>query len=125
MNISMDKKYTLDGEVFTVLTVTRPGGIPVAGHVPSGRIFGFHLDGSNSLSTQRLVEVSPYADFVIDEPVMVRDFDDQPWFKRVFRGIESVKGRALAYQVPAWSDIGPCPDSWRQCRRPTAEELAK
>ena len=125
MIVSMDKAYTLDGEAFTVLTVTRPGGIPVAGHVPSGRIFGFYLDGSNNFSTQRLVEVSPYADFVIDEPVMVRDEDCLKWLRGHFAGL-TTDGLAKIWggEGTHWSSKGTW-SHWNQCRRPTKEELAK
>lgn len=125
MIVSIDKKYTLDGAVFTILTVTKPGIRPVAGYKPDGSICSFNLDGSLGNSYLKLVEVSPYADFKIDEPVMVRDDNDQEWHRRHFAGV-SIDGRASAWNNGAtrWS-TGHRPTVWNQCRRPTAEELAK
>lgn len=121
--ISMDKKYTLNGLPFTVSMVSKPGPLPVLGYDNLGNVSEFTAHGHYGPSS--LVEVSPYDDFVIDEKVMVRDYEDQPWIKRIFRGVELIRGYALAYHVTQWVDTGPCPTSWRQCRRPTKEELAE
>lgn len=73
-----------------------------------------------------LVEVGPYDDFKIDEPVMVRD-GDRVWERGYFAGVNE-DGRPLV-----WDDGG---TSWTcsndkeenttwyyQCRRPTEGEL--
>ena len=128
MNISMDKKYTLDGKPFTVLTVTKPGFFPVLGYSSQGVAHEFTEEGV-SFSFCPLVEISPYADFVIDEPVMVRDNESLnckslDWNKRNFAGV-SMEGIARAWDAgyTKWTSGGlMC--SWEQCRRPTAEELA-
>ena len=125
MNISMDKKYTLFGKPFTVLTVTKPGNFPVLGHLPDGALCIFTLDGNFKYGTTALVEVSPYADFVIDEPVMIRDHAHQTWERRHFAGV-NVDGKASAWNSGAtkWTTHYPA-TTWLQCRRPTAEELAE
>ena len=120
----MDKKYTLNGEVFTVLTVTLPGEYPIVGHTPIGELYRFPINGVNIFRGVKLVEISPYADFVIDEPVMVRDMDGFEWRQGYFAGINQ-DGFALKWidGSTKWSSGGECV-SWLQCRRPTAEELA-
>lgn len=91
--ISMDKHYTLQGEVFTVLTVSKPGYFPVLGYMPDGRVFNFRADGtalqsyltSCGLSGHDiLIEGIKYSEFKIDEPVMVRDHDDGSWERKHF-----------------------------------------
>lgn len=124
MTISMDKKYTLGGEPFTVLTVTKPGAYPVLGYALSGDVYSFDAQGDCRHITLSLVEVSPYADFVIDEPVMVRDYEQNKWERRHFAGV-NIDGKASAWNNGAtkWA-TELLPAKWNQCRRPTAEELA-
>lgn len=73
-----------------------------------------------------LVENSPYEDFKIDEPVMVRDFDTEPWNRRHFAGVDAY-GRAKAWDAgsTSWTvdNVGDYA-TWDKCRRPTPEELA-
>ena len=75
-----------------------------------------------------LVEVSPYDDFEIDEPVMVRDSDDAAWARRHFAGVSN-DGLPMAWPngmtsfsisciVRSWRYL-----EWDECRRPTEEEL--
>ena len=124
MNISMDKKYTLKGLPFTVLTVTKPGDYPVVGYTPRGIVYSFKSNGVSTHSNQHLVEVSPYADFVIDEPVMVRDGDKQEWQRKHFAGCSKDGFPQTFYpNGTSWTMKG-LNASWNQCRRPTAEELA-
>lgn len=122
MNISMIKQYTLDGEDFTVLTVTKPGDYPVAGYNPKGSVYCFPINGIAGCG--HLVEVSPYADFVIDEPVMVRDGDDCKWQRSNFVGFDSKSGKPTASYLTAWIRGKGKAYIWQECRRPTDEELA-
>lgn len=122
MNISMDKKYTLDGEDFTVWTVEKPGKRCVAGHTPDGNMYSFYADGMWE-GKSRLIEVSPYADFKIDEPVMVRDSGNQSWGRGFFGGVSNEKPFVWSFGATKWSS-GNDRTYWNQCRRPTAEELA-
>ena len=126
MNISMDKKYTLDGKPFTVLTVTKPGAFSVVGYTADGSLYRFTCDGNVKYSTTGLVEVSPYADFVIDEKVMVRNSDSENWTRRLFSGMDKNTGLALASRYTKWiREATGCSPGWNQCRRPTAEELSE
>ena len=117
----MDKKYTLDGETFTVLTVTKPGLFSVLGYSLAGLAREFTADGLNPFCS--LVEVSPYPDFKIDEPVMVRDESGNEWDKKCFSGV-SKNGLATCWLHGGTSWTTNHVVEWRQCRRPTAEELA-
>ena len=122
MNISMDKKYTLEGEVFTVLTVTKPGKRRVVGYTPGGQIYSLFFDGTDD--DLCLVEINPYADFVIDEPVMVRDFSGDQWQRGHFAGCrEDGLPQTFFRNESLWTKKGRISE-WQQCRRPTAEELA-
>ena len=127
MVVSRDKKYTWKGKPFTVLTTTSPGSTPVVGHDAEGRIYLFNSHGQQYWNASvGLVEVSPYADFVIDEPVMVRNFDTERWGRALFVAASPFNGCVEASTVPAWvrgkEGRGA---QWVQCRRPTKEELAK
>lgn len=121
MTISMDKKYTRDGEPFIVLTVTKPGNWPVLGYTPNGSTYSFSSDGIGVLVS--LVEVSPYADFVIDEKVMVRNHQTHCWQPAHFAGVDS--GLALGWSSGATKWTSDSASLWQQCRRPTADELAE
>lgn len=124
MKISMDKKYTIKGKPYTVLTVTKPGDYPVVGHTEHGEIYLHQADGTGFYAS-KLVEVTPYDDFKIDEPVMVRDHDTEEWIKRYFAGVNRY-GNPLTFDLgnTRWSNDGDGELHWYQCRRPTAEELA-
>lgn len=126
MNISMDKKYTLDGKPYFILTTTKPGKYPVVGYGEDGEAMLFNLDGSNGslYGKNQLVEVSPYSDFVIDEKVMVRDLDRDKWKRAYFVGTDALGG-ARASSFTNWIRQDMPATLWDQCRRPTAEELAE
>ena len=77
--------------------------------------------------TLDLVEVTPYDDFEIDEPVMVRDRHTK-WRRRYFAGVSSDnKPMAWASGATSWSAAPTtCVSNalvWNECRRPTEEEL--
>lgn len=86
-----------------------------------------HVRLDKQPSQNDLVEISPYEDFKIDEPVMVRQYDTSTWSRRYFAGVDE-KGRAKAWNfgVTSWT-ADPmdtqCWSSWNKCRRPTPEEL--
>ena len=126
MNISMDKKYTLNGKPYFILTTKKPGKYPVVGYDEDGEAMLFNLDGSNSsfYAKNQLLEVSPYDDFVIDEKVMVRDSNLAGWERAYFAGSGDGTALTWSYGATKWSsdDDRSC---WNQCRRPTAEELAE
>lgn len=68
-------------------------------------------------------EPDPYKDFVIDEPVMVKDKCIPIWIPRYFAGVTS-GGKPLTYYggCTSWTARGEI-KSWDECRRPTEEEL--
>lgn len=85
---------------------------------PSG-IYGFVINTETHLD---LVEVSPYEDFKIDEPVMVSDTENGVCFKSYFAGVNS-KGTPMTWEHGATSWTTNAQSTWNYCRRPTPEEL--
>lgn len=77
-----------------------------------------------------LVEILPYEDFKIDEPVMVRVNNTSCWHRRYFAGV-APNGKAKTWDMgrTSWTvdAIGDdfITSTWPQCRRPTPEELAR
>ena len=130
--ISMDKKYkTRTGLSVRVLCNDAKGKFPVIALVlgvsgqSSEYIIRTTLEGSyyeREESENDLIEVSPYDDFEIDEPVMVRDSDGavmSRWQRRYFAGInESGYPLAWAEGMTSWSADG-YKTRWDECRRPT------
>lgn len=130
--IEMGKKYrTRDGREVRVLCIDRNNGVFSVVALVGGREyveaftkFGEYW-GDGHASNNDLVEVSPFEDFKIDDPVMVR-FCDGGWYRRYFAGV-SEDGEALAWDNggTSWSsDKVYDKSAWPQCRKPTAEELA-
>ena len=74
-------------------------------------------------SANDLILPEDFTKFEIDEPVMVRDFDFQEWGRWHFAGVAN-NGKARTYVggKTKWSSKGYFL-SWKQCRRPTKEEL--
>lgn len=125
MNISMNKKYKVNGLALTVLTVTKPGEFPIVGYTPEGFLYCFDTAGTSAYGGYSLIEASPYEDFVINEPVMVRDSHDKHWCKGHFTGINEDSGWASVSSYSSWMRGNATSVSWPHCRRPTAEELAE
>ena len=129
--ISMDKTYKrADGAEATVKFTDGPSACPV-GVITNGILLAY---GHNMLPAgidvqlaiyhaMRLIEVSPYADFVIDEKVMARDFGSDRWTRCNFAAVgPDQKPRAWDFGGTKWTAVGAT--VWDECRRPTAEELA-
>ena len=78
-------------------------------------------------SDMDLIEMCPYEDFKIDEPVMVRSASSDSWMRRYFAGVDE-NGKALtwAHGGTSWSSHTSKFNytEWTECRRPTPEELA-
>ena len=69
------------------------------------------------------VKVTPWDDFKIDEPVMVKNDSMTKWEKRHFAGI-SEDGRPMAWKIGRTSFTrADEPAPWHSCRRPEEEEL--
>lgn len=130
--ISMDKIYKRQDKADAVVKFTDgPPECPV-GVITSNTLLAYGHDGfpifyeewqKKGLTPMRLVEVSPYDDFKIDEPVMVRDDERHTWKPAYFAGARDDEAQAFSEGATKWSSntrsVG-----WNQCRRPTAEELA-
>jgi len=127
--IEIGKKYrTTDGtKVRRILCVDRSHVVyPVVAELVTGEITTHTLDGvSSGLRDYALVEVKPYEDFKIDEPVMVRRVYGDPWVRRHFAGVNADgKPTTWDYGKTSWSREPYNQISvWDECRRPTAEEL--
>lgn len=124
--ISMDKTYTSFGKPVRILCTDANGAYPVVALHDSGIAMNYCADGTQPTSAMyNLVEVSPFADFKVDEPVMVRDNNSEQWYRKLFVGVSKLTGFVEASDYCAWIRQGSTPLSvWYQCRRPTPEELA-
>lgn len=132
--IDMNKKYrTRDGrpvrvlcvdkkaKIFTVLSLREEfdGSEVLVTHTRTGSYNNSHETPLD------LIEVSPYDDFRIDDPVMVRDNPFAPWERRHFAGITTAgEVNTFANGRTSWSDVGDM-KSWHEARRPTPEELSR
>jgi hypothetical protein len=65
--------------------------------VAAYRSDGTYCDGVGALEEYSLIEVSPYEDWEIDEPIWVRDFPDDRWVPRYFAGVSKAE-EPLAWQ---------------------------
>lgn len=131
--ISMDKKYrTRDGLPVRILCLDmKDPDYPVVGLAESPN--GYELmccftpEGRFSICDSEhdrdLIEVSPYEDFKIDEPVMVRDGNG--WERRHFAGVHS-NGKPMTWidGYTSFTSGNSRACAWHECRRPTPEELA-
>ena len=95
--------------------------LPCTWYADTGRSVGGYFDYD-------LVEVNPYKDFVIDEPVMVSN-NGEIWNRRHFAGVDK-RGNSLAWAkgntLWGYSKIQLNRNnriSWKYCRRPTEQEL--
>lgn len=132
--IEMGKKYrTRDGrevrvlctdanhKIYPIVALMERDGVDVVNRYT---LCGQYSAGAESHLD--LIEVSPFEDFKIDDPVMVRHRDDGIWHRRHFAGIDE-HGRALvwSYGATSWShDHVDVKAPWSQFRKPTAQELA-
>lgn len=128
--IDINKKYkTRDGREVVLYCTDAPGRFCVHGRIDNmaqwdiNGIYHIHMP-DNLLD---LIEVSPYEDFKIDEPVMVKQKDEDvtKWRKRHFAGI-SETGVPMAWDCgfTSWTSTSSVLKAgWDKCRRPTEEEL--
>lgn len=136
--IDMNKKYrTRSGLPARVLCVDRIDEFPIVyivlyeerEIVRTATITGKYTP-TGVESSWDLIEITPYEDFKIDEPVMVRDFDTGPWNRRHFAGVDE-QGRAKTWDAgsTSWTvdnvgDYAYATSTWNECRRPAPDELA-
>ena len=119
------------GNDVRIICVDRKGdwsavGLVVASHECES-IVTYTAEGkSNALgeSPYDLIIPEDYSTYKIDEPVMVREGDTSTWNKRHFAGVSNGKPCTWYCGNTSWShgDEGDA-IPWRQCRRPTPEEL--
>ncbi len=85
--IEMGKQYRMGADIVEVLTISRNDpNYPVAVLLPCGEIHTKTAYGRDELrcaSNKDLKEVTPYDDFKVDEPVMVR-CGSHHWTRRHF-----------------------------------------
>lgn len=131
--IDMNKKYrTRSGLPVRILCVDRKDIFPVVylilyeqREIMSTASIGGKYNSPRTESEWDIIEISPYEDFKIDDPVMVRDFDTEPWNRRHFAGVDE-HGRAKAWDAgsTSWSVEGMADYAcWNEFRRPTPEEM--
>lgn len=128
MKISMNKKYrTVDGKPVQLISISGRSPFPVVGYLGGSNVpLCWQEDGrydSGFITKNDLVEVSPYEDFERDDPVMVRDGNDRTWKKRHFAYEENGVAYCYSDGATSWSDGSMTRVWWKQCRKPTEEEL--
>lgn len=134
--IDMNKKYkTRDGRSVRILCTdgTKPE-YPIIGCFETGEPSMWTRSGfyhnSFTKSSNDLVEYSPFEGYKIDDKIMVRDHEREPWVRRYFAGV-SVRGNVLAFcdGATSWSARWPSLDpldrvrEWNFCRKPEPHEL--
>ena len=128
--IEMGKKYTSNGEPVTIRYVDgKNASYPVLAEFEDGGVAIFSAEGeygSQESSVYNLVEVSPYADWKIDQKIMVSE-DGVRWDRRYFAGVHE-SGCCLAWTSGAtsWTQGSiPATTQWEYARLPTPEELGE
>jgi len=127
MKIELGKSYTSNGEPATIRYIDgKSPDFPVLAELPDGTIRHFTAEGKHNITMPSkfdLVEVSPYADWEIDQKVMVSD-DGVLWRKRYFAGVNS-EGKPIVFYdgATSWSTSEKL--LWPLIRLPTAEELGE
>ena len=122
------------GSDVRIICVDKRGEFPIVGIVsinPRGKedVMSYTSEGSYLVyedSPNDLILPEDFRTYIIDEPVMVRDGDEDEWLRRYFAGVRGGKpcvfcGGATSWSMDRPSDILP----WSQCRRPTKEELGE
>lgn len=128
--ISMDKKYRTRSGITIRRVLCTDGAAsyyPVVAETVEGRIVQYDTRGNaaGGAYSLDLIEVSPYEDFKIDDPVMVKVNSCAGWYRRYFAGI-APDGKPMAFVsgCDSWTSHKVV-ERWDECRKPTAEELAK
>ena len=132
--ITMDKKYRCrDGVPVTVLAVgVKPdAAVVILRHNYNGIDSVLQLRANGKWSNTEdfpcdLIEIVPYDDFKIDDPVMVKS-DGAVWLRRYFAGVDTEGSpTTFNYGATSWSTVGrDNPQRWKYCRRPTPKELGE
>ena len=120
------------GNDVRIICVDKRGDLPIVGIVSSNHcdkeeVMTYTTGGTYWLrewSDYDIIIHEDYSTYKIDEPVMVREGDTSTWNKRHFAGVSNGKPCTWYCGNTSWSH---CDEGdaipWRQCRRPTPEEL--
>ena len=129
--IERDKVYKdVSGADVRIICVDRRGDYPIVGlKTVSDVEHVCHYDSNGTASicntAYDLILPEDYSTYKIDEPVMVRDYDSQTWDRRHFAGVKNGKPTAWLLGYTSWTNDEPDVRTWKQCRRPTPEELGE
>lgn len=123
MKIGLNKKYrTKSGLEVKIYSVDNGGMYSVHGAIKLDsvwRISNWLSNGINSNDSEfSLVEVSPYEDFKIDDPVYVWYDNALVKHRRHFAGI-STHGKPMAFYegTTSWTTADYVPTVWDRCER--------
>jgi hypothetical protein len=121
--IDITKKYqTRDGDPVEFITDKGRGEYPIIGYIgDNDTVDVWTQDGkfSPSLDHARdLIEVSPYADWKIDDKILVSN-DRDIWVKKHFAGLDC-DGLPMSwkYGVTSWSATPKARISWMYAKKP-------
>ena len=122
------------GNDVRIICVDKRGEFPIVGigsinHCDKEEVMTYTTGGTYWVregSNYDLVLPEDYSTYIIDEPVMVRDGDEEMWFRRYFAGVKDDKPCTWCIGTTSWS-VGSSENmlAWNQCRRPTKEELGE
>lgn len=106
-----DRKDVEDRTFHVIALVTTEGYEEIRAYSKTGQCF---IDEDSALD---LIEVQPWEDFKIDDPVLVSD-DGLNWEKGHFAGLDE-EGNPLTfpYGGTSWSSDG-CEFVWEYCKKP-------
>lgn len=131
--IDINKKYrTKDGREVRIYATDGAEPYPVHGSVKTGGTWGSPItwlaDGSHDRtrpdSLNNLVEISPYDDFKIDDPVIAELYGTPVTERRYFAGLnEGGLPMIFSYGATSWSNSS-ITLIVKHVRRPTPEELS-
>ena len=120
------------GNDVRIICVDKRGNLPIVGIVSTegcdkDYVETYTFEGKYLLyedSDYDLILPEDFRTYKIDEPVMVRDSDEEGWLRRYFAGVKDDTPCAWTDGATSWS-VGFSDDllAWNQCRRPTPEEL--
>lgn len=124
----MDGEYqTIDGRDVRILCINRRFITPVVALVKDDEkgvesLWNLTDEGMiphNGIVTKFLVPKNPYTKFMIDDPVLVGDYQEGPRLKRYFAGIDG-NGQATCFPdgKTSWThNPSELPTKWKYCEK--------
>ena len=120
------------GNDVRIICVDRQDDTPIVGllMMEDGEYLAGYTAGGQYIpdepSANDLILPEDFSTYRIDEPIMVRDRDNEVWVRRYFAGVKDDKPCAWVGGTTSWTSDDPKNITlWNQCRRPTKEELGK